>query len=185
MDPTASFQGGKSVEIPPSRQPQLQITSISATKEFSPETEPIDSMNSTAGVVELGTREDSTAVVSVSKASVSIPVHPSAANKTLQSTPLDTNKKDSTPSKKSMPVNPFANHANSNPTRTVASNPAASTTKAVVNESTKSLPERLRDFYSVHNPSKIDSIPEILEKYKGKENELLVGLRRRYHVSNI
>lgn len=90
--------------------------------------------------------------------------------------------KNITPSKKTLPVNPFAPHQATERDKALNKTDNSLNTST---ESTKSLPERLRDFYFVHNPSKVDSIPEILEKYKGKENELLIRLQKQYHVSKI
>jgi hypothetical protein len=39
-------------------------------------------------------------------------------------------------------------------------------------------------FYAKHNPSKLDSVPEILKKYKGKEKALLAKLRKQYNINN-
>lgn len=49
----------------------------------------------------------------------------------------------------------------------------------------KSVEQRVRMFYERYNPSKISSIPSILEKYKGKEQELLEKLRKQYNAEDI
>ena len=43
--------------------------------------------------------------------------------------------------------------------------------------------EYVSDFYARYNPSKLDDVPYILEKYKGKETELLAKLERQYSRS--
>lgn len=40
------------------------------------------------------------------------------------------------------------------------------------------------DFYRLHNPTKMDSVPDILQKYKGREQELLEKLNKQYGVDN-
>ena len=40
---------------------------------------------------------------------------------------------------------------------------------------------RLHHFYSLHNPSKLASIDDILEKYNGREDELFLRLDRKYN----
>lgn len=40
--------------------------------------------------------------------------------------------------------------------------------------------ERLVAFYQMHNPNKIDAVDNVLEKYKGKEDELFEKLEQRY-----
>ena len=46
-----------------------------------------------------------------------------------------------------------------------------------------SVAEYVEDFYTRYNPSKLDDVPYILEKYKGKESELLVKLENQYSRS--
>jgi hypothetical protein len=39
-------------------------------------------------------------------------------------------------------------------------------------------------FYQKYNPSKLDDVPMILEKYKGKEGDLLAKLKKQYGVTD-
>lgn len=59
----------------------------------------------------------------------------------------------------------------------MVSNPFAPPTSSVAME------ERVRQFYQEHNPSKLASVPEILEKYRGREQELLLKLQKQYGVA--
>jgi hypothetical protein len=49
----------------------------------------------------------------------------------------------------------------------------------------KSFEQRISAFYQKYNPTKISSIPSILEKYKGKEQELLDKLQKQYNAPYI
>ena len=40
--------------------------------------------------------------------------------------------------------------------------------------------ERLTAFYEKHEPSKVDNVPQLLEKYAGKEDKLFVALVKKY-----
>lgn len=44
--------------------------------------------------------------------------------------------------------------------------------------------DQVRQFYQTYNPSKLDQVPEILMKYKGRENELLRKLKKQYSVGS-
>ena len=46
-----------------------------------------------------------------------------------------------------------------------------------------SVAEYVEDFYRRYNPSKLDDVPYILEKYTGKETELLAKLENQYSRS--
>ncbi len=48
-----------------------------------------------------------------------------------------------------------------------------------------SMKDRLRSFYSRHNPDKVDDVPAILLKYEGKEQELFNRLKKQYNVDAI
>ena len=43
-----------------------------------------------------------------------------------------------------------------------------------------SIADYVTDFYARNNPSKLEDVPYILEKYKGKETELLAKLDNQY-----
>ena len=43
--------------------------------------------------------------------------------------------------------------------------------------------EKVFAFYRQYNPTKLDSVPAILAKYKGRESELLNKLKKQYNVS--
>ena len=43
--------------------------------------------------------------------------------------------------------------------------------------------DRLVAFYREHNPEKLDSVPYILEKYKGRDYDLFKNLSRKYNFS--
>ena len=47
---------------------------------------------------------------------------------------------------------------------------------------TTSIADKVKAFYLQHNPSKLDEIPKLLEKYKGQEQELLRKLEKKYGV---
>lgn len=38
----------------------------------------------------------------------------------------------------------------------------------------------VRDIYTLHNPSKINDIPNVMQKYKGREDELIKNLQKKY-----
>ena len=38
---------------------------------------------------------------------------------------------------------------------------------------------RIHNYYAIHDPSKIADIPGILEKYKGREEEVMSALRAK------
>jgi len=44
--------------------------------------------------------------------------------------------------------------------------------------------ERIRAYYGEHNPSKMDDIPALLKKYKGKEKKLWRKLTNKYDRKN-
>jgi len=44
--------------------------------------------------------------------------------------------------------------------------------------------ERIRAYYGEHNPSKMDDIPALLKKYKGKEKKLWRKLTAKYDRKN-
>lgn len=77
--------------------------------------------------------------------------------------------------------------------KTPAVNPFASSLTIVVPPNTTNIntstagsmntEERVREFYRQHNPAKLSSVPEILEKYRGREQELLQKLQKQYGVS--
>lgn len=43
--------------------------------------------------------------------------------------------------------------------------------------------QRVAAFYQKYNPSKMDALPEILQKYQGKEEELLRKLHKQYNIA--
>ena len=45
--------------------------------------------------------------------------------------------------------------------------------------------QQVHTFYLKHNPTKLDEIPKLLEKYKGQETELLRKLEKKYGVINV
>lgn len=45
--------------------------------------------------------------------------------------------------------------------------------------------EKLQKFYAVHNPSKLNSIPQLLVKHQGREDELMVALNDKYTATFI
>jgi hypothetical protein len=49
----------------------------------------------------------------------------------------------------------------------------------------KSIEERVREFYLLHNKSKLSTLPDILAKYKGREEVLLAKLKKQYHDDSI
>ena len=71
------------------------------------------------------------------------------------------------------PANPFQKTASS-------SNPVKSTQLTKIQWE-----ERIREFYQQHNPSKLSELSHILEKYDGREEELLHKLQKQYHVSSV
>jgi hypothetical protein len=58
---------------------------------------------------------------------------------------------------------------------------ASSTSSSTVK--TETLKEKIRDFYRQYNPTKLDSVDEILLKYQGKEEMLLKKLHKQYNVA--
>ena len=48
----------------------------------------------------------------------------------------------------------------------------------------KSHRDRLIEFYKKHNPEKVGSVDQTLEKYKGKEEELFKKLEQKYSLTN-
>lgn len=64
------------------------------------------------------------------------------------------------------------------------SSPRSTSIKAAASTSASpvSLSKQVYDFYSQHNPSKMDSVPEILAKYRGREGVLLAKLKKQYNV---
>jgi hypothetical protein len=73
-------------------------------------------------------------------------------------------------------VNPFA----SSPAVVVPPNTTNINTSTAGSMNTE---ERVQEFYRQHNPAKLSSVPEILEKYRGREQELLQKLQKQYGVS--
>jgi hypothetical protein len=49
----------------------------------------------------------------------------------------------------------------------------------------RSFEQRIHSFYEKYNPTRIASIPSILEKYKGKEQDLIEKLKKQYNVHDI
>jgi hypothetical protein len=49
----------------------------------------------------------------------------------------------------------------------------------------RSFEQRIHSFYEKYNPTRIASIPSILEKYKGKEQDLIEKLKKQYNVPDI
>lgn len=49
--------------------------------------------------------------------------------------------------------------------------------------SSAAVEDKIRLIYSKHNPTKLDELSELLLKYKGKEQELLLRMRRKYLTS--
>ena len=47
-----------------------------------------------------------------------------------------------------------------------------------------SVSQRVHEIYNQYNPSKISEIPTILEKYKGKEQELISKLEQKYGIAS-
>ena len=45
--------------------------------------------------------------------------------------------------------------------------------------------EKVVAFYRKFNPTKLDSVPAILAKYRGREDELLEKLKKQYNVADI
>ena len=56
------------------------------------------------------------------------------------------------------------------------SNPTSAPTPA------PSFLEQVSAFYLKHNPTKVEEIPKLLEKYRGQENELIRKLEKKYGV---
>lgn len=44
--------------------------------------------------------------------------------------------------------------------------------------------QRVKDIYLKHNPSKLNEVPALLEKYRGREQELVDRLEKKYNVSS-
>jgi len=57
---------------------------------------------------------------------------------------------------------------------------ASSTSAAVRPSEPWTIQERLVNFYEKYQPDKVDSVPNILEKYAGKEDKLFVALVKKY-----
>jgi hypothetical protein len=49
----------------------------------------------------------------------------------------------------------------------------------------KTVAQRVRDFYQIHNPSKLESVDSILKAYAGREAQLLEKLKKQYNASSI
>ena len=47
----------------------------------------------------------------------------------------------------------------------------------------QSIPEQIAKFYEEHNPSKLDTVPVLLTKYEGHEEELLATIKEKYGVT--
>lgn len=55
--------------------------------------------------------------------------------------------------------------------------------KGSLQRSNKSKQEKVFAFYRKFNPTKLDSVPAILTKYSGREDELLDKLKKQYNVA--
>eukprot|EP01039_Chlorochromonas_danica_P000019 gene19-22_t len=62
------------------------------------------------------------------------------------------------------------------PALTPAANPGAMSVQDVA--------RRVEKFYRLHNPTKLGDIPQLMEKYKGKEQQLLANLEKKYGASS-
>ena len=49
----------------------------------------------------------------------------------------------------------------------------------------QTIAQQVHTFYLKHNPTKVDEIPKLLEKYKGQEQELLRKLEKKYGVTSL
>ena len=45
-----------------------------------------------------------------------------------------------------------------------------------------SIREKIEELYAKHNPEKLDSVPQLMAKYKGMEQELLDSVKEKYRV---
>ncbi len=50
--------------------------------------------------------------------------------------------------------------------------------------SSSAIQEKVEEIYRKYNPSKMSDIPKILEKYQGRENELITNLEKKYNISS-
>ena len=41
---------------------------------------------------------------------------------------------------------------------------------------------KIEELYAKHNPEKLDSVPQLMAKYKGMEQELLDSIKEKYRV---
>ena len=62
--------------------------------------------------------------------------------------------------------------------------PTASTTTESTECRKLTVLERVHEIYNQHNPSRIIEIPTIMEKYKGKEAELIIKLEQKYKIQS-
>jgi hypothetical protein len=62
--------------------------------------------------------------------------------------------------------------------------PTASTTTESTESRNLTVLERVHEIYNQHNPSRIIEIPTIMEKYKGKESELIIKLEQKYKIQS-
>ena len=53
------------------------------------------------------------------------------------------------------------------------------------NNNNNNIEEEIRRFYQKHNPAKIDELPQIMLKYKGKEQQLKQKLMKQYNVTSL
>lgn len=49
-------------------------------------------------------------------------------------------------------------------------------------KSKEELREEVTEFYRQHNPTKLSSVSDILDKYEGREEELLRKLYKQYNI---
>ena len=56
------------------------------------------------------------------------------------------------------------------------------TVNPTINPVTPSFLDQVSAFYLKHNPTKVEEIPKLLEKYRGQENELIRKLEKKYGV---
>lgn len=49
----------------------------------------------------------------------------------------------------------------------------------------RSYKQRVVTFYQRYNPSKMDALPEILQRYQGREEELLKKLHKQYNIAYV
>lgn len=86
-------------------------------------------------------------------------------------------------------INKDDDYDNSTATSTAIANKVTTTpTVSTTTESTEcrklTILERVHEIYNQHNPSRIIEIPTIMEKYKGKEAELIIKLEQKYKIQS-